>query len=145
MKIIWNKVTLFSQIVAIILFVAIFFVGFLLGKKSEHQIVLGDAINSVKFVCANNKTITANFYKNFVELKNKEWHTIYLPQTISADGGRYANADESIVFWNKGNTAFVTEGDPNNPISRLRGYALKNARMTQVIRTLPWETQQTFY
>jgi membrane-bound inhibitor of C-type lysozyme len=40
--------------------------------------------------------------------------TLYLPQTISADGGRYANADESIVFWNKGNTAFMTQGDPNN-------------------------------
>ena len=25
-------------------------------------------------------------------------------------GARYANADESFVFWNKGDTAFVTEG-----------------------------------
>jgi membrane-bound inhibitor of C-type lysozyme len=29
---------------------------------------------------------------------------------ISGSGARYANADESIVFWNKGDTAFITEG-----------------------------------
>ena len=30
----------------------------------------------------------------------------------SADGARYANAGESSAFWNRGNTAFVTEGGP---------------------------------
>ncbi|MEI7480174.1 MAG: DUF333 domain-containing protein [bacterium] len=34
-----------------------------------------------------------------------------LPQVISASGARYANTDESFVFWNKGDTAFVNEGD----------------------------------
>jgi membrane-bound inhibitor of C-type lysozyme len=33
-----------------------------------------------------------------------------LPQVISGSGARYANEDESFVFWNKGDTAFVTEG-----------------------------------
>jgi len=32
-------------------------------------------------------------------------------QAISASGARYANTDESIVFWNKGDTAFIQEGD----------------------------------
>ena len=32
-----------------------------------------------------------------------------LPQALSASGARYANAAESIVFWNKGNTAFIEE------------------------------------
>ena len=32
-----------------------------------------------------------------------------LPQTLSADGARYANADESIVFWSKGNGLTFTE------------------------------------
>jgi membrane-bound inhibitor of C-type lysozyme len=114
MKIIWNKVTKFSQVIAIILFVAVFFVGFLIGRKFENKFILGEPINSVKFVCADNKTINASFYKNFVHLEFGWQKTLYLPQTISADGGRYANADESIVFWNKGNTAFVTQGDPNN-------------------------------
>ncbi len=34
-----------------------------------------------------------------------------LPQTISADGGRYANSDESFVFWSKGNGALVLENN----------------------------------
>jgi len=68
----------------------------------------------VKFVCAENKVINADFYKNFVHLEFGLQKTLYLPQTISASGARYANSDESIVFWNKGDTAFITEGDPNN-------------------------------
>src|SRR3569623_243836 len=36
--------------------------------------------------------------------------TMSLPQTISADGARYANADEALVFWSKGNGATITEG-----------------------------------
>lgn len=34
---------------------------------------------------------------------------VTLAQTISADGGRYANPDESLVFWGKGNGALVLE------------------------------------
>lgn len=113
MKIEWNRVTKFSQIVAIILFVAVFFVGFFIGRRFEDKFILGESINNVKFVCADNKVIYANFYKNFVHLEIG-WDVIYLPQTISASGARYANPDESIVFWNKGNTAFITENDPNN-------------------------------
>jgi len=29
---------------------------------------------------------------------------------MSASGARYANKDETFVFWNEGDTAFVTEG-----------------------------------
>ncbi|MCP6756103.1 MliC family protein, partial [Klebsiella pneumoniae] len=32
-----------------------------------------------------------------------------LPQARSGSGARYANRDESVVFWNKGNTAFLQE------------------------------------
>ena len=115
MKIIWNKVTKFSQIVAIILFVAVFFTGILIGKKSEKDYILGESIAKAKFACAGNKTIESVFYKNFVQIETNSLGALYLPQTISASGARYANADESVVFWNKGNTAFITEGDPNNP------------------------------
>ena len=30
---------------------------------------------------------------------------------MSGSGARYANKDETFVFWNKGDTAFVTEGN----------------------------------
>jgi membrane-bound inhibitor of C-type lysozyme len=32
-----------------------------------------------------------------------------LPRAVSASGARYANADESIVFWNKGNDLTITK------------------------------------
>ena len=115
MKIEWNKVTKFSQVVAIIVFVGVFFLGLFLGRKFEDKIILGAPINIVKFVCAENKIIHADFYSTFVHLNIGDEKNIYLPQTISASGARYANADESMVFWNKGDTAFITEGDPNTP------------------------------
>ena len=114
MKIEWNKVTKFSQAVAIVLFVTVFFLGFFIGRQFENKSILGEPINNVKFACADNKVIYADFYKNFVHIDIGKGETMYLPQTISADGARYANTDESIVFWNKGNTAFITEGNPNN-------------------------------
>ena len=114
MKIIWNKVTSFSQIVAIVLFVAVFFAGILVGKKYENNLILGKSIAEAKFVCADKKTIESTFYKNFVHIETNSLGALYLPQTISASGARYANTDESVVFWNKGNTAFITEGNPNN-------------------------------
>ena len=113
MKIIWTKVTALSQIVAIILFVVIFFVGFFVGKKYENTSILGVPINSVVFSCADNKSIQAAFYKNSVHIEAASLGSLYLPQTISASGARYANDDESIVFWNKGNTAFITQGNQN--------------------------------
>ncbi len=115
MKIEWNKVTRLSQIVAIVLFVVVFIVAFQIGRTFEKQFILGKPITGfIKFVCADNKTIDAEFYKNFVHIEFGWQKTLYLPQTISASGARYANSDESVVFWNKGNTAFITEGNPNN-------------------------------
>jgi hypothetical protein len=46
-----------------------------------------------------------------VALTLSDGRSMTLPQTVSADGGRYANADESIVFWNRGDTAFITENN----------------------------------
>jgi len=45
-----------------------------------------------------------------VDLKLSDGRALKLPQVISGSGARYANEDESFVFWNKGDTAFVTEG-----------------------------------
>ena len=114
MKIEWNKVTRFSQIVAIVLFVAVYFIGFQIGRIFEQKFILGTPINKVTFVCADNKQIYAEFYKYSVHLELGFQKTIYLPQTISASGARYATDDDSFVFWNKGNTAFITEGSPDN-------------------------------
>ena len=65
-----------------------------------------------RFACAAGKSIDATFVnepKSRVELVLSDGRKLTLPQTMSGSGARYANADETIVFWNKGNTAFVDE------------------------------------
>ncbi|MCX6702201.1 MAG: MliC family protein [Candidatus Zambryskibacteria bacterium] len=71
---------------------------------------------TVTFKCDSSKSIIATFYPTddkFVDLKLSDSRNMSIPRAISASGARYAKADESFVFWNKGDTAFVTEGDPN--------------------------------
>jgi membrane-bound inhibitor of C-type lysozyme len=64
----------------------------------------------VTFKCESGKLIEAMFYSDKVELKLSDGRTLTVPQAMSASGARYANKDETFVFWNKGDTAFVTEG-----------------------------------
>ncbi len=74
--------------------------------------VAADLPIHARFACDLGKTIDAIFDPNAVHLVLSDGRTLDLPQTISGSGARYANADELIVFWNKGHTAFITEGDP---------------------------------
>ena len=65
-----------------------------------------------KFACAGGRTIDATFVNgpsSRVRLVLSDGRKLDLPQAMSASGARYANADESFVFWNKGNTAFIEE------------------------------------
>lgn len=83
-------------------------------------------IATVDYSCDSGKTITAVYYKGVtipgtpgqppvpggkVDLTLSDGRAMTLPQTISADGIRYANADESFVFWSKGNGALVLENN----------------------------------
>jgi membrane-bound inhibitor of C-type lysozyme len=47
----------------------------------------------------------------WVEIQFPDSSSTTLKQTISADGGRYANSDGSFVFWNKGRGALILEND----------------------------------
>jgi membrane-bound inhibitor of C-type lysozyme len=67
---------------------------------------------TVAFACADGKSIGAVFYQGSVALELSDKRTMTLAQAEAASGIRYANADQSFVFWGKGNTAFVEEG-PN--------------------------------
>jgi membrane-bound inhibitor of C-type lysozyme len=61
------------------------------------------------FTCENGKTIAAVFFDSSVELTLSDGRHLTLPRARSADGARYANSDESFVFWNVGDTAFIQE------------------------------------
>src|SRR4051812_36741869 len=74
--------------------------------------------NSVSYACDKGKTIAAAFYDGEAKpaadmstppvpggsaaLTLSDGRSMTIHQTISADGVRYANADESFVFWTKG-------------------------------------------
>jgi membrane-bound inhibitor of C-type lysozyme len=78
-----------------------------------------------EFSCDRGKTISADFYQGAakpasvpggpptpggsVVLTLSDGRAMTLPQTISADGARYANADESVVFWNVDSSAMLVE------------------------------------
>ncbi len=72
-------------------------------------------LNTVTYVCTDNKTIQAKYFEDSVDLVLSDGRSFTLPHAVSADGARYANTDEAVVFWSKGNGAFITEGgNPDN-------------------------------
>jgi len=135
MNIEWNKVTWYSKLLAVVLFVLTFYIGFNLGKESAEvnsisvptisQLPANKLITTATYACKAGKTIVASYYESenkpvvnpgeppipigSVVLKLSDGRAMTLPQTLSADGARYANADESIVFWSKGNGLTFTE------------------------------------
>ncbi len=82
---------------------------------------------TVSYMCADNKSLTATYIEKAgvaptvgpngepvptgsVALSLSDGRAISLPQTISGSGIRYANTNETFVFWSKGNGAFIEEG-----------------------------------
>jgi membrane-bound inhibitor of C-type lysozyme len=74
--------------------------------------------------CDGGRTIYAWFYKGeeikttpgqmpllsgIIKINLSDARSMELVQTISADGGRYANSGESFVFWDKGGQALILE------------------------------------
>jgi len=115
------RVSLIVIILAVIIVGGIWF----LSKKSKPSTSLS-LITEVTYLCENNKTIKAAFYKGEpkpvkagempipsgrVKLVLSDGRNFDLAQTLSADGSRYANSDESFVFWSKGNGAMVLENN----------------------------------
>ncbi len=70
-----------------------------------------DGVITANFACNADKSIGAMFNNedDSVTLSLSDGRTMDLAHVVSADGARYANADESFVFWNVGNTATVME------------------------------------
>jgi len=86
--------------------------------------IINPPIAQAAYLCSGGKTIQAAFYKGedypvqpgempipsgSVKVILSDGRNFNLARTISADGGRYANPDESFIFWDKGNTVLVLE------------------------------------
>ena len=64
------------------------------------------------FACDAGKTVNALFTngtQSSVKLNLSDGRELSVPQAVSGSGARYANSDESFVFWNQGNMAFIEE------------------------------------
>lgn len=95
-----NKV---ATIISILLALAI---GFYLGMRYEFSKIPV----VTEYICADTKTLGAQYYDEKVHIGLSDDREYTLKQTVSASGVRYANDKETIVFWNKGDSAFLQEG-----------------------------------
>jgi len=68
-----------------------------------------ESVIKATFNCSDNKTIQAEFAKDQVKLTLSDGRVWDLPIAMSGSGARYTNSDETQVFWNKGDTAFIEE------------------------------------
>jgi membrane-bound inhibitor of C-type lysozyme len=68
-------------------------------------------IASASYLCGSGLTIQAKFYPSDVKLLLSDGEAMELPHAVSADGARYATADESFVFWSKGNGAMIMKNN----------------------------------
>lgn len=108
-----KKITLIPLAIAFV-----FAVGALIWARSGSP----GLIATVSYSCDAGKTIDAKFYKGKDISGNENTPPIpggrvvvsldkgpeaTLRQTISADGTRYVNDDESFIFWSKGNSAII--------------------------------------
>ena len=108
MKIIWDQVTRVSQIVAVILFLAVFFVGFFLGSTFEKEKILGAPKNVIHLSCDEEKDISVKVYQNNLAL-SLSGSEKYLTQVIPSSGVRYINEEESLIFWTEEGRAFLEQ------------------------------------
>lgn len=97
----------------IILFVAILILAVWpdVRRAPENQNKSDQIIATVTYQCAGGKSVHAVYTASSVQLELSDLRALTLSQTVSASGARYANANESFVFWNKGNTAFIQENN----------------------------------
>lgn len=127
-----NKLLTFFALAIVLIFGFLYFLFMTTPKETPgtNTVVVVDSspklVSSIELICNEGKTIEASFYQvkaalsqavglvptleGSVKLKLDDGRTFDLPQAVSADGGRYANAGDVFVFWSKGNGALVLEG-----------------------------------
>lgn len=112
-----------KSIVGIFVFLCIAALGVWLVVAYTPSSQTGEVVASVVYQCDGGKTIGATYYDGgpapevapgeppvptgSVAISIDGAATTTLHQTISASGVRYANQDESLVFWNKGDEALI--------------------------------------
>lgn len=110
--------TLTWAVIGVIVLAAVLYVFWLLMPLSLPFNLAPTATSTAEavahdntFYCAQAKTLVADFSPQKVALKLSDGRSLALAQTISGSGARYeaTSTGTDIVFWNEGDTAFVTE------------------------------------
>ena len=94
------------KIFIVIVIVTVIFVSFLIWRSGQEN-----TQTVFSFTCANKKTLNAIFVPQAVSLTLSNGKHFTLKQSVSASGARYTDLAESVVFWNKGNTAYLEENN----------------------------------
>ncbi len=84
------------------------------NQQEDSQIQLAAEEINAEFICSEDKTISAVFIsreQNSVNLTLSDGREMDLPSVPSDDGGKYANLDESTVFWNSPDTTYLEENN----------------------------------
>jgi len=92
-------------------FVILIAAGIWLLYANRTVVLQPSETKTISYLCEQGKTIEATYATSSVSLKLSDGRSMTLPQTSSASGIRYANADESLIFWSKGNGAFTMENN----------------------------------
>ena len=98
--------------ILIVLIIALAVIAFGYFLKTKRPVSDTPETITANFNCKDERSIQAVFHvggDKSVDLVLSDGRVFYLPQTISASGARYANDIESLIFWNKGDTAFIEE------------------------------------
>ena len=77
----------------------------------ESDITNRTIIHEETITCSDGTVLDTTFYSDESMELALHGTTYELSQVISASGARYANGDESFVFWNKGNVSTVYVND----------------------------------
>ena len=108
-----------------LLFILQIFLQFKTEPNTQTSNRSDNLISTVSYMCNNGKTVDAQYFEGVskppagpdqppipggsVKISLSDGRSMTLPRTISADGLRYANSDESFIFWSKGEGALVLE------------------------------------
>ncbi len=111
-----KKIMLFGVILVILI------VALMIGRrqpektsdrsKIPNQPVIKSENKKVTFNCPDGRAIDVTFYlpkDEGIDIDLGDGKKITLKRALAASGARYSNTDESFVFWNKGDMAFIEE------------------------------------
>ena len=125
--------TQYTRTGIVVLIVAVIVIAFALVRMHAQMVVhpAEQPINTVSYICGRGEVVSVVYYAGpstpvasserppvpggRAVLQRTGGSMLTLQQTVSADGGRYANADESVVFWDKGNGAMFTKEGEQTP------------------------------